>query len=65
MADISALSNDTRTSLLKSVEASSFFFNLYICVEGIGKLFRPKTRIFSLTVDSRRVLKNNQYFLVL
>ena len=62
MADISALSNNTRTSLLKSVEASSFFFNLYICVEGIGKLFRPETRIFSLIVDSRRVFKITNIF---
>ena len=65
MTDISALSNNTRTSLVKSVEASSFFINLYICVLDIGKLFRPKTRIFSIIVDSRRVFKNNQYFLVL
>ena len=57
-------SNNTRTSLLKSVKASSLFFNLFICVGGICKLFKPKTRIFRLILNSRRVFKNHQYFMV-
>ena len=65
MADISALSINTRTSLLKSAKASSLFFFLYICVGGIGKLFKPKTRIFRLILNSRCVVKNQQYFMVL
>ena len=65
MADISAPSINTRTSLLKSAKASSLFFFLYICVGGIGKLFKPKTRIFRLILNSRFVFKNRQYFTVL
>ena len=65
MADISALSINTRTSLLKRAKASSLFCFLYICVGGIGKLFKPKTRIFRLILNSRCVFKNHQYFMVL
>jgi len=43
----------------------SLFFYLYICVGDIGKLFKPKTRIFRLILNSRRVFKNHQYFMVL
>ena len=56
---------NTRTSLLKSAKASSLFFFLYICVGGISKLFKPKTRIFCLILSSRCVFKNHQYFMVL
>ena len=55
---------NTRTSLLKSAEASSCFSFGYICVGGIGILFNPKTRSFRLTLNSRLVFKNDQYFLV-
>ena len=58
MADISAPSNNARTSLLKSAKESSLFFNLCICVEGIGELFKTKTRIFRLILNSQRVFKN-------
>ena len=65
MADISAPSINTRTSLLKSAKASLLFFILYIFVGGIGKLFKLKTRIFHLILNSRCVFKNRQYFTVL
>ena len=58
MADISVPNNNARTSLLKSAKASSLFFNLYICVEGIGKLFKPKSRIFRPILNSRLAFKN-------
>ena len=32
---------------------------------GIGKLFKPKTKSFRLTVNSRLVFKNHQYCIVL
>ena len=32
---------------------------------GIGILFKPKTRSFRLTLNSRLVFKNDQYFMVL
>ena len=64
MADIKGPSINTRTSLLKSAEASSCFFFWYICVEGIGILFKPKTRSFRLTLNSRLVFKNDQYFMI-
>ena len=62
---ISALSINTRTSLLKSAKASSYIFFLYISVGGIGKLFKLKTRIFHLILNSRCVFKIHQYFMVL
>ena len=58
MADISAPSNNTKTSLLKSAKASSLFFNSYVSVGAIGKLFKLKTRIFRPILNSRRVFKN-------
>ena len=64
MADIKGPSINTRASLLKSAEASSCFFFWYICVGGIGILFTPKTRSFRLTLNSRLVFKNDQYFMV-
>ena len=65
MVDIRAPSINTKTSLLKSAKASSLFFFLYICVGGIGKLFKPETRIFRLILNSRCVFKNHQYFIIL
>ena len=40
------------------------FFFFCICVGGIDKLFKLKTRSFRLTVYSRFVFKNHQYFMV-
>ena len=65
MVDISAPILNLRTLLLKSAEASSLFFPLCIYMRGIGKLFKPKTRIFRLIVNSGRVFRNHQYFMVL
>ena len=39
-ADISSLSNNTRTLLLKLAKASFFFFKLVICAEGLSNLFK-------------------------
>ena len=64
MADISAASMDTRTSLVKSENARSLPFNLYICVQSIGRLFTPKPRILCLILNSRRVSKNQLYVMV-
>ena len=64
MTDISAVSMNTRTSFMKSAKAISLFFNLYICVRSIGRLFTPKTRILCLILNSRRVFKNQLYFKV-
>ena len=45
----------------KQVRVFSF---LYICMGGIGKLFKPKIRNFHLNLNSQRVFKNHQYFMV-
>ena len=63
MADISAASVDTRTSLVKSAKARSLFFSLYICVRSIGRLFTLKPRILRLILNSRREFKNQLYFM--
>ena len=63
-SDISAASMNTRTSHAKSAKASSLFFNLCICVRSIGRLFTPKPRILRLIFNSRRVFKNQLYFIV-
>ena len=63
MADISAPSINTRTSLLKSAKASSPFFFLCICVGGTGKLFKPKTRSFRPTLNIRLAFKNHYYYI--
>ena len=65
MVDIIAPSINTKTSLLKSVKARLLFLFSYIYVAGIGKLFKPKTRIFRLILNSRCVFKNHQYFMIL
>ena len=64
MTDISVPSNNARTSLLKSAKASSLFFFLCICMGGIGKLWKPKTRSFHRNLNSQRVFKSHQYFMV-
>ena len=64
MVDIKGPSINTRTSLLKSAKARSLLFFLYICMGGIGKPFKPKTRNFHLNLNSQRVIKNHQYFMV-
>ena len=64
LVDIRAPNINTKTSLLKSAKATSLFF-LHICVGGIGKLFKPKTRIFHLILNLRCVFKNHLYFMVL
>ena len=65
MVDIKGPSINTRTSLLKSAKASSlFFFFFCIYMGGIGKLFKPKIRNFHLNLNSQRVFKNHQYFMV-
>ena len=65
MVDIKGLSINTRTSLLKSAKTSSLFFFSCICMGGIGKPFKPETRNFHLNLNSQRVFKNHQYFMVL
>ena len=65
MVHIIAPSINTGTSLLKSAKANSLFFFSYSYVGGIGKLFNPETRIFRLILNSRRVFKNHQCFMIL
>ena len=64
MVDTKGPSIDTRTSLPKSAKASSLFLLSYICMGGIGKLFKPKTWSFYLNSNSQRVFKNYQYFMI-
>ena len=64
MVDIKGPSTNTRTLLLKSAKASSLFFFLCICMGGIRKSFKPKTRNFHLNLNSQLVFKNHQYFMV-
>ena len=64
MTAISAGSINIRTSLVRSAKASSLSFNLCICVGSIGRLFTPETRILCLILNSRRVFKNELYFIV-
>ena len=40
-------------------------FFLCICMGGIGKPFKPETGNFHLNLNSQRVFKNHQYFMVL
>ena len=56
MVHIIAPTINTGTSLLKSAKGSSLFFFSYSYVEGIGKLFKPKTRIFRLILNSRTLV---------
>ena len=65
MVHIIAPSINTGTSLLKSAKANSLFFFSCSYVGGIGKLFNPETRIFRLILNSRRVFKNHQCFMIL
>ena len=64
MVDTIGPSINTRTSLPKSAKASSLFLLSYICMGGIGKLFKPKTWSFYLNSNSQRVFKNYQYFMI-
>ena len=64
MTDVNAASMNTRTLLVKSAKERSLFFNMYICVRGIGRLLTPKPRILRLILNSRRVFKNQLYFMV-
>ena len=64
MVDTKGPSINTRTSLPKSAKASSLFLLSYICMGGIGKLFKPKTWSFCLNSNSQRVFKNYQYFMI-
>ena len=64
MVNTKGPSMNTRASLLKSAKASSLFFFLCICMGGIGKQFKPKTRNFHLNLNSLRVSKTHQYFMV-
>ena len=63
MADIYSAAS---TSLVKSAKESlrSLFINLFICVQSIDRLFTPKPRILRLIFNSRRVFKNQLYFMV-
>ena len=63
VVDIKGPSISTRTSLLKSAEASSLFFFLCISMGDIGKLLKPKTRSFYQNLNSQPVFKNHQYFM--
>ena len=47
LVDIKGPSINTRTSLLKSAEASSLFFFLCIYMGGIGKLFKLNPGVFA------------------
>ena len=64
MLDIKGPSINTRTSLLKSAEASSLFFFLCISMGGIDKLLKLKTRSFHRNLNPQHVIKNHQYFMV-
>ena len=63
MVDIKGPSINTRTSLLKSAEASSLFFLSCSYMGGICKFFKPKTRSFYPNLNSQRVFKNRRYFM--
>ena len=64
MVDTKGPNINTRTSLPKSGKTSSLFRLSYICMGGIGKLFKPKTRTFHLNLNSQRVFKNYEYFVI-
>ena len=64
MAEISAPSNDTKTSLVKNAKGSTVFSNWYICVRDTGKWFKSRTRIVYLTGNARHKFENHQYFIV-
>ena len=64
MVDTKGPSINTRTSLRKRPKASLLFRLLYICMGGIGKLFKPKTWSFHLNSNSQPMFKNYQYFMI-
>ena len=54
----------TRTLFHKNAKGRKRFSNINICLGGINKLFESKNRIINLTLNSRRVFENRQYFIV-
>ena len=64
MAEMRATSMATRTLLHKNAKGRKPFSNMNICLGGINKLFEPKNGIINLTLNSRRVFENRQYFIV-
>ena len=64
MAEMRATSMATRTLLHKNAKGRKPFSNMNICLGGINKLFEAKNRIMNLTLISRRVFENRQYFIV-
>ena len=54
----------TRTLFHINVKRRKSFSNINICLGGINKLFESKNRITNLTLNSRRVFENRQYFFV-
>ena len=65
MAEMRATSMATRTLFHKNAKGRKPFSNINICLGGINKLFESKNRIINLTLNSRRVFENRQYFIVL
>ena len=64
VAEMRATSMATRTLLHKNAKRRKPFLNINICLGGINKLFESKNRIIYLTLNSRRVFENRQYFIV-
>ena len=64
MAEISAPSNNTRTSLVKSAKGSAVFFKLVYLCKRHCQMFKSKTRIVYLTGNARHEFENHQYFIV-
>ena len=60
MVDIKGPSINTRTLLQKSAKTSSLFFFLCIYMDGIGKIFKPKTRSLYLNLNLQRLFKSHQ-----
>ena len=54
----------TRTLLHKNAKGRKPFSNINSCLGGSNKLFESKNRIVNLTLNSRRVFENRQYFIV-
>ena len=64
VAEMWATSMATRTLLHKNAKGRKPFSNTNICLGGINKLFESKNRIINLTLNSRQVFENRQYFIV-
>ena len=63
MAEISAPSNNTRTSLVKNAKGSAVFFKLVYLCKRHCQMFKSKTRIGYLTGNARHEFENHQYFI--